>query len=222
MKKKKFTTILIGVISVVAVFWIITPYIPLPIVYHLNESYEYELMRVYRRLLLKNFYCYNMEMSDVSNCNTIYFNLKKWDPKKQNQYMKEIIKIRAATTDYLMSNPESEWNQKKIKFVFYTYADMAMYMYNYNFIDDLDQHFSKEFLYFDQLEINDISVLESISDAKVIAYDCYDSCDIDQFDIFSKFKNLDILICPNSYSAEYLEYIMQKCPNCTVIQQKDQ
>ena len=219
-RKKRLKKLLICVIAIAAVFLIAVPYIPLPILFHLDESYEYELMHVYRRLRLKNFYCYNMEESDALNGNVIHFQLKKWDSQKLDRYIKEIIRIRAATTDYLTAHPESEWNQKRIKFVFHTYADLAMYMYNYNFIDAQDPDFDRDFLYFDQLEINDISVLESVSDAKIIAYNGHNAHEFGQLDMFRDFQNLEILICPDSYSADCLQYIQQKCPNCNVIQNK--
>ena len=93
-----------------------------------------------------------------------------------------------------------------------------MYMYNYDFQNGLKEENEYDFLYFDDLELEDISVLRPLSDAKKIVFSGDEECSVEELAVFDDFNNLKLLDCPKSFSVEVINLLKEKLPNCEIVQ----
>ncbi len=223
--KKKFSKPLciVLLIPIMMISWVFYSFVPTS--FEPDISYGKELSKLYQSLYLKQFSCFRMRLSEDNEEVQMFFDTKSSSGRRFSliQYssddcIKDIIKIRNETTDYLKKNPDNPLNLKKIKFFFHTYADESMYMYNYDFQNGLKEENAYDFLYFDDLELEDISVLRPLSDAKKIVFSGDEECSVEELAVFDDFNNLKLLDCPKSFSVEMINLLKEKLPNCEIVQ----
>ena len=223
--KKKFIKPLciVLLIPIIIISWVFYSFAPTS--FEPDISYGKELSKLYQSLYLKQFSCFHMRLSEDNEEVQIFFATKSSSGRRFSliQYssddcIKDIIKIRNKTTDYLKKNPDNPLNLKKIKFFFNTYADVSMYMYNYDFQNGLKEENEYDFLYFDDLELEDISVLRPLSDAKKIVFSGDEECSVEELAVFDDFNNLKLLDCPKFFSVEKINLLKEKLPNCEIVQ----
>ena len=223
--KKKFSKPLciVLLIPIIIISWVFYSFVPTS--FEPDISYGKGLSELYQSLYLKQFYCDEMYFNEYNEEVQIFFRSKSSFERRFSllQYssddcIKDIIKIKNETTDYLKKNPDNPLNLKKIKFFFHTYADESMYMYNYDFQNGLKEENAYDFLYFDDLELEDISVLRPLSDAKKIVFYGDEECSVEELAVFDDFNNLKLLDCPKFFSVEKINLLKEKLPNCEIVQ----
>ena len=223
MKKNKKIKLVIGlsIIPLLIIIWYI--YSVMPVSFEPDILFGKELSKIYRHIYLRQFTCTDMYYDEEEHEVKIYFTSKaspgilsiiKYSP---DDCIKDIVKIKEKTEEYLIENPQNELNNQKIHFIFYTYADMAMHMYNYDYQNGQVEKNAYDFLYFTFLEVDHISVLEGLADAKKIEIWTARSTNIEDLSVFDDFDNLELLDCGYEWSDEMYNYLKETHPKCEIL-----
>ncbi len=222
--KRKLIKFIIFFSIILLIFFIWIVYSTMPNSVNCNFDDGKELAKKYHSMHLKQFTCNDIELQNNNELIVINFSLKSSNHRKfsfikysPDSCVKDIIEVRNVTKDFLLKNPENEMNNKKIKFIFHLYADESMYMYNYDYNSGSKEKNSYEFLYFKSIELDNVSVLSPLYDAKKISFHGGEDIYIDELKFFENFKNLKQLSCPRFYTSELLNYLKKILPDCEIV-----
>lgn len=174
------------------------------------------LARRYNTMHLKEFNFDSISYNNEKDIIEIDFWSKVIGSYSEDDGLKDMAKIRDKTIKYFIDNPDNELNNYKVCFTFHTYADLKMYMYNYDFQTSEMTGNSYDFLYFQDLECGDLSVLKLFSDAKRFNF-FKTTRGYTEVNFYDDFKNLEYLAAPSHFTDEEIEYLEKTHPNCEIV-----
>lgn len=143
--------------------------------YRVETEIDYckDIAKKINRIGNSQFYCKSIEERD--DVILFYFRSGKADitsPFRQEYSedggIEDVVKIKNFIVNYLNEHPESELNGKKMEFDFHIIHDISFQMYNYNYMKNEGVEDAKDFLYFEHLGMEHVSVLEEMGNACVI------------------------------------------------------
>lgn len=176
-------------------------------------DYCKDIAKKINRIGISQFYCESIEEKD--DVIQFYFQSNEANiasPFRQEYSedggIEDVAKIKNYIVNYLNEHPESELNGKKMEFVFHIIHNTSFQMYNYNYMKSEEVVDSKDFLYFEHLGMEHVSVLEGVGNA------CVMEASIQHMDYYDFLQNWDALQYVHISTHDLTEEQKQELKKC--------
>lgn len=179
-----------------------------------NIDYCVDIARKINWIGLSHFECATIR--DNQDVVLFRFTIKnEYIQHTDDELLMELIEIKNYMVEYMKEHPENELNSKKINLYFSTLPGDYMCVYNYDFISGAEFVDAKDFVYFDKLDVDNISVLQGLNDARIM--NVLGVRNVDSLDFFREFTALRYLgYYSHNISEEEKGYLQSILPNCII------
>lgn len=177
-------------------------------------SYCKDIARKINWIGTKYFSCGTIEEED--DCIKFSFSLKyAVHGYTDDDLVFDLIKVRNYIKRYLEENPDSGLNDKKIQIYFRSYAEEYMSVYNYDFLTVAELNKATDFVYYDNIYVENISVIQELKDTRVL--NAFGASEINELDFFAEWSELErFSIISYTFSDEEKDFLKELLSGCII------